>query len=794
MTPFSILHISDLHFGKLPEPKGRLFCHQWQPPEKEDFVSLCHKALQDARIQPDFVVLCGDMVCSGSEASQHTEAAQAIIRLCKGLCKFRSPQDWARLLIVPGNHEVDRNEPVVNLRFSKHVEHFLRTVYANADEETLRMRVPTIDPQTGFTPENPTWPRLARINNHPVEFVYLYSPVLDDSILLPREVQEFLASIPDPIPVDEDQLKRRKDLPWSFDRGFIGSKQLAAVKTALQGDHNPKNVLRIGLIHHNVLPICRKSTEGDQLTSPDVHLLANGMELVEQLIRKDVGVILHGHRHENALRLHSHEDPKRALTLIGAPTAGLKEAMLDEALGFNVIDVLRNNLSWRCRVRTFQYGSENQVLAFRCGASDERRPTKTRNQSDFVDIRKDPEPFELLTSLRGVEQLATLMEESAEGPTILHFTVKANWFPHDSRLCAISPGADGTPFYQVWGPPAQQPDVRAALARKLEIWHADSGDAKEFALELKATAEQGIIAPGLLKRLRKHTSQLSIKALRRRQDDAFAKHIFDNVRYWHKAGSKDQLDRRVNYALELYRLAIDPNFRVMKCIHICPVRLDTTKYGQKWTDSSRVKFTWLLNSAFASSGMNNCILSWMPFCFHERFNQTLVSIDSGDPSNKEPRGVFVGWGPGEDYDGPIDEDLEDDHDYSVFQWHEDHAETEGIGALGRDIRGCLEKVIHPLSHRLAQDFPLLRDGRVFVDNLKYVARVCGFAEEEEQLEQYAQNAPQHLIAHTPKIKEEQIVSLFNWVLSNEIMAQLVASGSVLPWLEKDCELALRGVR
>jgi predicted MPP superfamily phosphohydrolase len=156
----TILQLSDLHFGKLKN--NPLFFHEWIDSKDSSFESLCKEALDKYKIVPDIVVICGDFVCDGSDNEQFMEAATNIKKLCNSLNIIKKPSDWSRLIIVPGNHEVDRSESFNQKRLNKFITNFFTEVYSEADSDTKNERIPPIASGTLTDNIYNLWPQIIK--------------------------------------------------------------------------------------------------------------------------------------------------------------------------------------------------------------------------------------------------------------------------------------------------------------------------------------------------------------------------------------------------------------------------------------------------------------------------------------------------------------------------------------------------------------------------------------------------------------------------------------------------------
>lgn len=726
---FNLLHLSDLHFGEI---EGLDFKHKW-PVAAEGLVTKCRDALLEYGIQPDFIVISGDLVCDGRKLEQYEEAKRQIAQLCT-LLGVRAD----RLIVIPGNHDVDRAEADGRKRLSK-FRGVLEGVYT---EHGVRPRVPPESWDSHDAIDYQGWSPVVKVPDFPVDFITLYSCFTRKDKLVPANFSKKLTHCGAQLEVEAWNL---------FDRGFVSKSQLK--KLSLPAAE--QNRIRIAVVHHNLIPIPRVYDLYSELDQPDSNLLSNGMEVVEHLIENGVALILHGHRHQYALTVRSQKVGTEFLTVLGAPTAGLHH---ERYLGFNIIEIAQHNLGWGATIQAFKYDGDGELNFI-----------PVRDQAVEIDLHQRDKPYRLLSNRHAVKSLSDKLLRSQHGPTILHFTAWANW--HDKRTTKkVAPTSDGSPFEMVW---EDEGDRFVDLTKIL--FDSDSPIESEILLVrdlVSKSKRQGYYDGDLVRLLREKTNRFRFHGAAIRENSFLS--VLSRLP---KAGR----DRGVNYAIELFRLATDPQFLVTKAVHLCPC-----VEGEDARTSAHVKYLWLVNSALAGRGLNNCNLAWMPFCFLKGFNQTLVAIDDGLGGLTDPANIMIGWGPGDRRGVVADPELVNEYDYSVMVWNEDHPLETPLGDFGRDIRGLYERIIHPLCHRLLEDFPILKDGQVYWQNLEVIATILGFTAEFEEAKQYLADHSDDYVNKTDKtITPEKLNRLFRWILKQDDIDKLNQNNSILPWCELD---------
>src|SRR3989304_4385754 len=106
----TILHFSDIHFGKINET--------W----KHDFNDASGNSILFDMLPPlqkdiDFFIITGDLVCKGSDTNQFEEAKDFIIKMMEKLVL----KDPSKIIVIPGNHDISR-EGNVNLRMKHYYD------------------------------------------------------------------------------------------------------------------------------------------------------------------------------------------------------------------------------------------------------------------------------------------------------------------------------------------------------------------------------------------------------------------------------------------------------------------------------------------------------------------------------------------------------------------------------------------------------------------------------------------------------------------------------------------------
>lgn len=678
---FKILHISDLHFGKIVGHSTE-FKHGFRLENGiSQFVKYCVQNLNAHNCRPDFIVVSGDLVSDGSDPEQHKTATKNLRELCNQL-NFK---DLSKVFIVPGNHDVDRNSHWLRRMFN-HNQYVLADFYSSLpneirDKYILPVSFGSASPKT-FRKRK--W--ILEFSEYKVAFILLYSPITSMNALIPPK-------------------RPKTTKPWrNYDRGLITQTQIQQVDDEIR-DIN-QDYLKIAVFHHNPLPILRPGQSVDSNNIPEWNLLANGPEIIHTLTEWGVSLVLHGHRHQNAVLASSHESP---LTVVGAPSAGLsspsliyriphtkeKHAPIDW-VGFNCIDIKRTN-----------FGSSVKFLQFREQAGSTISYSLKKSKTDLKLYLPIASPIEILSSEEGINILAKHLMNSIKGATILHYHIGANW--SENKL-EINPTGNLTPFSKLWTGVIEDKMILEALTTKIFGTLRGKNEIERIRELINESLNSGHYLPEFIDLLHNNDIYLNCN-----NDDnskfpltSFEKHINEIQR---------SNGRWKNYAIELLRVALHQNFQLNKCVYFWRDNRGIL-LGDSIREQTREKFVWLINSLLIYRGIYNCRFAWLPFAFSKNYTQNFVSIDPSTPSNGDSPSIIIGWETRED-----DFDLEGRDIISVVEMSADYPESEPAGDLGRDIRTLLTKLIYPLTEYLMKNFSIFKDNTLYWGNLNLIGKI-----------------------------------------------------------------------
>ena len=735
---FSILHLSDLHLGRLDSDHNfehGLPIHRGV----SELATLVTSALDGHK--PTFLVISGDLVCEGGHEQEHQTAVKTIHSLCHKL----SINDRRRVFIVPGNHDIERGaEP--SRRLSKHNELFMKAFYGGPPwpgESTHGHSIKDYIPPTKFGGNGKyvksRW--IFRFESYPVMFIPLYSadPMVDMN--LPNWLTTGL---------------KRNVNRWSFDRGLISEGQLEAVEKEMHSLRDTSALLKVVIFHHNPISLVRSGIRADDHYLAETNLLANGPEVLERLQKWGVSLVLHGHRHQscilspflpevvegNPMYWGPYGTHQTTLHILGAPSAGLFDRSTPPPLdfiGFNLIGVQCSKHATMGTLSVYK-SKPAAKLEFKPHYSNPLRFSWLKN-----------EPVTLMTDGEGLKELGRQILSSKSGLTILHYHRSATW----EEVPAPKPRGKGyiTPFGKLWQPVRDQPDLLEGFSYLLPQ-RINIDQWKQYMHSvLTSSLKLGGYNAELLKALRGDVGNAILNALLPSSvaspDNPFLHHLQDLCREDTRSG---------NYALELLRLGIDQDFTVQKCIYFWSDHRANRvlKENPATWDGTKMKFRWMLDSIIACQSLSNYQLAWLPFSIADHFGQSIVVVALPPTSGVESitTTVLVGYG------NPL---LSQREDLSVLCVRGQYASHWAGGPLARDFRALIRKIVYPLSARLLHDFPIFRDRTIYLGNIRCLSEIFDVAhlvpvEYESRIREAGT-----IVNNNPTISQHLIKQLFNWV-------------------------------
>lgn len=308
--PIRILHLSDLHITADENPVSRL-----QPLVAD----LQDKAEGFGFERLDYLVLSGDLT-NRATAAEFDKVYQLISELIK-----RFELSAERCIIVPGNHDLSREQKVYDWRLARQVD----------------LKDTKKHPEGSYVKQGDGY--LVRLDDkYPSrfeEFSKFYHSLVQQPYPLKTEEQGLSFFFP------ETNLQfLTLNSAWEIDEFFPSRSSIndSALSTMLlQADKQRKPaqdtpVLRLAVWHHPVT--------GNEKIDAD--------EFLDRLRQTDVRLCLHGHVHEERADLIGYLHPTRKLHVIGAGSFGAvaKDRPASTPRLYNLIEVARDH-SW-VRVHT----------------------------------------------------------------------------------------------------------------------------------------------------------------------------------------------------------------------------------------------------------------------------------------------------------------------------------------------------------------------------------------------------------------------------------------------------------
>ncbi|NTW72509.1 MAG: metallophosphoesterase [Eubacteriaceae bacterium] len=732
MKEYSILHLADMHIGKLNDSFKHAFNNN--STEVSEVVEKIMNGLADTR--PDFLVISGDMVCNGATVEEHRESVKTINALIGEL----GIKNKKRVFVVPGNHDIDRSADCRN-RFDNYINIFLNEFY----EQENCDRIPNIiiskeKDYSSFGRNN--W--VYKDHEHPVVFINLWSA----HPFVPEQIPKGLLNRTD-----------RNNGDWFFDRGLVPAEQLSAIERQITR-YRSGNYLIVAIVHHNLMPIIRTGFRVDDHFFPEINMLANGPEVLRKLSEWGVSIVLHGHRHQNniinPIDLDSDYDAKkffsRNLFVIGAPSVGLNIRALSrdtppkDFLGYNLI-----------KIRHSTYNEiSGDIIPYREQPSVETRFIKKATYPIEI-VKNTHEPIKYCSSRQGLKELGNQLIEARQGVTILHYHHNANWYnEHDND----------SPVKHLWQKVKNDSD---ALSNAENILFPNFVDgSQKLVMAINKSIENDYYDRDLIALLDGKWDDIHEALKGTDNGNKFLQLI---------GGLPSENTRLGNYSIELLRLACQQEFTIHKCIYFWTnIKENKEKkelYGKgEWAIN---KMRWLMDSILACCNFKNLSYSWMPFGISGHLGQSVISLlyGGGENSNAWPASILIGYG-----EKVLTNRMDDDK--SVLFIPHDYNTSLPSGRLMQDVRVLLKKLIYPLSWRLQDDFPLFKDGSVYFNNIKILANAYDsvdlLGEFEEKLKIRRAN-----IVTTITISPNRVDSLFRWVVSDSNAMVENNNTLFIPW-------------
>lgn len=306
---FRILHISDLHTGlKLEEDQtartAQNFCQQIYERIDSSWREVNQRKFNQNK-KVDLLIISGDLI-SGDLLQTHDAETQFrcicdefIVNLQK-LLTLDQPDK--KTIIVPGNHDVDRNGRAVEWGLFNFYD---RLKYV----ATLPEKIPDV---SIITPRKDLliWP----VNSVPLAGQ-------EDTA-----IKEYI----------EEYIERNQDQRIPIvDPAYVSPYSMIKCKTEL---NNKRQKLKIAVIHHNPLPF---KDEGTYFKIEKYRFINDG-QFNHFLVENGFQLVLHGHQHRGRIAFFSTDERRNkdnvincGFLCIGAPSFGGNRNFI----GYNIIDL-----------------------------------------------------------------------------------------------------------------------------------------------------------------------------------------------------------------------------------------------------------------------------------------------------------------------------------------------------------------------------------------------------------------------------------------------------------------------
>jgi predicted MPP superfamily phosphohydrolase len=275
MKTLSILHITDLHFGKKTSPYGNTI------DEKDKETACCvegifkgewinafeNKLIQwqrEKELNIDLIAFTGDL-CYGGDKLHMEEGIQFLIRICN---KLKLSLD--KIIISPGNHDLDRNSPGKEFEILAELCNKYGIINFACYDKIINIKIKEI-PVISI---NSCMGATAKVNNIQVDY-------FKSHILKLKDDPDFKGKIIEACSNANLYFQTELDIP------AIGDFQLDNALEAISGSNDASIIL----MHHNPIPNANIEIR------PYSNMLDNGVVLYKLLDTGRKIFILHGHTH-----------------------------------------------------------------------------------------------------------------------------------------------------------------------------------------------------------------------------------------------------------------------------------------------------------------------------------------------------------------------------------------------------------------------------------------------------------------------------------------------------------------
>ncbi len=678
--PIRILHLSDLHIGlELSEHvRHRLWENDQRMTKKEVFTNakslFAHKFSKRVNNtigkDIDFIVFTGDFVINGSNGFEHKKAFDIVKTFCEGI-EF---ENLNNVFIVPGNHDIDRtaaNSPNPNwAEIMKHHYKYSDIFYKSYQERKYLKEC--------YESEIENQRKLKQyfddaldLSITPLQTQFITPYFSREKINIIEEFCTKKYTKKENI-TQEDYEKAKDDFLWKhYDRGFLPENQIDDINT---NDILESFRVNIALMHHNPIPIARKSNNfGTKMDYfPDSNYLANGPEALNKLMEKHINIILCGHSHQNSIVKHTNEHGD--CLIISSLSCGEH----DYSLGFNYIEIIPEDFTLKVIIKSHALHSEN---SWQC-------------KEDEVILKNDNYESPFKNFSEGVNKLFnTVIDPTSKRHTILHYYYDTQWNNYYKSILGGLLNENNLNF--------------KGFFKLQEIQNRNKLSEDDLKSAIQETITQGYLSEKLVNYLKNNQFMTRFREVIEAKNNNNNKFLTDL-----KDKNNDKEKRDLNYFIENVRCAVDSAFSIDKCVYF------NINY-----EGVKSKFDWLINSIIAAiNEHNNYNYAWLPYNIKGLGGQSLIEIEKTDNTrgegNPDTSQIIFGFS--------IDDEP---NNKSVLYVSDRHYNMEA-GAIISNVKSLVIKTIRPLSRYVMECFPFYKDGKLYLNNLEFVSKNLGITKNE----------------------------------------------------------------
>lgn len=347
----TILHLSDLHYGKdsaeISDTKVLL-----DGAERVKVINRLERFCRSIHPKPDFVIVSGDITTRGDQ--QGFENFTEALKKCIESSAFPSAR---HIVIVPGNHDVDRNiSPRSAERWDGFKKRFgLKHVIPwlpNADRPDVLMRkfldldITKLDligggdvKNDGYEPTSLGLPFV--FDKTKGVFIYAFNSAMisGTKIVAGKPLEEYLKALntTDTSAQKENLLRVFNELVSvdpariEYDELDLFDQFIYAFRQKIPNDF--QRAVKIAILHHHVTPFISEEVK-------QFEFLMNAGQFKKHLVDAGFHIVMHGHKHVPDMLIDSAlSDEKRLIIVAGATVGGMASGSQN---GFNILRVERD--------------------------------------------------------------------------------------------------------------------------------------------------------------------------------------------------------------------------------------------------------------------------------------------------------------------------------------------------------------------------------------------------------------------------------------------------------------------